>query len=153
MACQNQVYLVQPDEPVRLVTVDDPAIDAAAMGPKLLAEFMKSTGMDRSSLILTGEPTEYHVRPLSPTQFREVKLHGLAFQPGRQAEYARALRAFYLGCKLIKGWRFGENKGDLERDDWEREVEIDTQAEIGRYILRMSTPQRAARPEDDVPKS
>jgi hypothetical protein len=154
MALRERVRLVDPDEPIKLITYEDPAVDKDATPKDDAVAFLKSNGMDRSGLVLTADPTAFHVKPLTPAQSRDVSVAASAGVTDRQAGKLAALTAFWHACKLVSNWEFADgSRGDLPKDKWEEQLDHKWQMEIGQYVIRLSTLQPAKSKEDDVPKS
>jgi hypothetical protein len=145
---KKRPLLVQPASPVRLISLDDPAVDREATGEAAITEFSLSTGMDRSKIVLTGEPTEFGVLPLSPSQWREVKTAAQGASSGRQVRYISGLVAFGHGCQFIEAMEDERGAGGMiERAEWDTYIDPDVQVEIGQYIIKLSK-----NTEPDAPK-
>jgi hypothetical protein len=154
MAIRERVRLVDTDEPIRLISYEDEAVDKKATKPADAVAFLESTGMDRSGLVITGPVTEFHVKPLGSDQYRDVKLAANGYVTAKQIGLAGGIAAFWKACKLIKGWHFKDgSRGDLPQERWAEQVPLEMQAEIGQYVIRLSALQPFKDKENDVPKS
>jgi hypothetical protein len=130
---------VQPKEPVRFVSLKDPALNTAPPdeGGSDTTAYKKSLGRDRTGLVFLEEPTEFHVLPLSAPQLKDVQIEGI--KAGDAGNVAMCREAFWLGCKAIKPWiRDDDTTGPLPRREWDDQIPLNWMTEIGGYILGLS---------------
>jgi hypothetical protein len=132
---------VQSSEPVRFVLLKDPAINQASPedGGSDKSTYKATSGRDRTGLVFVDEPTEFHVKPLSPSQTKDAQTEGLRFDGDQARNVAMCREAFWLGCKVIKPW-VGEDgtTGELPRSQWDEQLALSDMVEIGGYILALS---------------
>jgi hypothetical protein len=142
---------VQPKEPVRFVSIKDPELNGEPPeeGGSDTTTYKKSKGRDREGLVFLGEPTEFHCMPLSPSQHKDVQVEGCRFDAGTTASNVSMCRkAFWLGTKLVKPWTKDDGTtGPLKRTEWDEQLPLEVQIEIGGYIIGLSDM------EDSDPKS
>lgn len=151
MAFRKRPYLVQPGDPIQLISLDDPSVDKAATeaaNKGACMRFSVSTGMDRSELVIVGEPSVYHCLPLSPSQWQAVKTAGHSTSTMSQHRYVCGIAAFLRGCRAIDGFEDDSgSKGALKRAEWDEYVDPDVMSEVGNYIIKLSR-----NTEPDTPK-
>jgi hypothetical protein len=151
MAFRTRRRVVQPKDPICFVSLKDPEInnEKPKDGGSDTTAYKESSGRDRSGLVFIGEPTEFHCMPLGSPQLKDCQVEGLRFDPGSSAGNVSLCRAaFWAGCKVVKPWTKDDGTtGPLPRREWDEQLDLNIQVEIGGYILGLSEM------EDTDPKS
>ena len=147
-----------PTEPIELVALSDPAIDAEALerddkavdeaharGETERVSIRNRYGRDRNWKALPlcpgATPTVYHVRPLTDAQLDEAQFAAMS-QP---ALYKRALQ---VGCVQIVApiWDGQEHLvRELPRNLWPR-IPIEQRLELGLRVVALSQPPKVPPP-------
>lgn len=142
MAFRTRRRVVQPKEPVKFVSLKDPALNTAPPdeGGSDTTAYKKSLGRDRTGLVFLEEPTEFHVLPLRADQLKDAQLEGIRIGEQTPAgNVAMCREAFWAGCKAIKPWfKDDGTSGPLKRTEWDEQIKLSMMVEIGGYILGLS---------------